>query len=131
MRAMTMLAYLYREGEGVKKDMAAAFQWAKRAADLDDAKCLTMVAVCHLFGKGTTMDEQSGLVEIGQAAALGSEHACMVLANAYHLGRHGLKKDSAKVAYWAAKMRRAADNGIHSTGEENRARIAEIVAALP
>ena len=54
-----------------------------------------------------------------------------MLACAYHDGLHGLKKDSAKVAFWAAKMRRNAGNGINNTAEANRARIAEIVAALP
>ena len=32
MEAMTDLAIMYRDGEGVKKDLAAHFQWAKRAA---------------------------------------------------------------------------------------------------
>ena len=65
--------------------------------------------------------------ELGQAAALGSEHACYVLANAYHLGVYGLQKDSSQVAHWAAKMQRAPATA--SATAECRARIARYVAA--
>ena len=68
---------------------------------------------------------------MAQAAALGSEHACFVLANAYHNGKHGLQKDSAQVAHWAAKAQRARGNGKCDCIEEIRARMAEIVADLP
>ena len=129
LRAMTLLAYAYQRGDGVKRDRAAAFEWATRAADLDDVAALTLVADSHLYGKGTTKDERTGLIEFGQAAALGSEHACYVLAYAYHKGYSGLKKDSSKVAYWAAKMRRNAGNGICPCSDENRAIIEGYLAA--
>ena len=130
-RAMTTLAQKYQYGsDGVKKDPVACFQWAKRAADLDDPRGLTLVADAHLDGDGTTKDTVTGFIEMGQAAALGSEHACYVLAYAYHGGLYGLKKDSSKVRYWAAKMQRAAGNGKVDCDEEIRARIAGYVAAL-
>ena len=131
MSAMTRLAYDYKRGAGVKKDMAAHYRWAKRAADLDDACAMTMVAVCHLYGDGTTKDHQNGLIECAEAAALGSEHACFVLANGYHDGLYGLKKDASRVAHWAARMRQAAGNGKCDCIEAHRARIAGYVAALP
>jgi TPR repeat protein len=130
-RAMRLLAFAYKQGVGVKKDRAAAFEWATRAADLDDVAALTLVADCHLYGKGTTKDEITGLIEFGQAAALGSEHACYLLAYAYHRGLYGLKKDASKVVHWAAKMRRATGNSICDCTAENRARIEGYVAALP
>ena len=128
-RAMTQLAFKYKSGDGVKKDVAGYFQWSKRAADLNDAAGMSMVAVCHLHANGTTKNEPAGLIEIGQAAGLGSEHACYVLANAYYHGLYGLEKDSAQVARWVAKMRRAAGNGICDCSAEKRARIAGYVAA--
>ena len=74
----------------------------------------------------------TGLIELGQAAALGSEVACYALAKAYHLGIYGLEKDSSKVQHWVAKARRARGNGKCDCVEEIRARIlAEIVAELP
>ena len=90
---------------------------------------LTLVAACRLDGDGTTKNVLTGLIEIGQAAGLGSEHACYVLANAYYHGLYGLEKDSAQVARWVAKMRRAAGNGICDCSAEKRARIAGYVAA--
>ena len=127
--AMANLFYTYNEGRGVKKDPAAAYQWAKRAADNDDVRGLTMAAVCQLQGNGTTKNERTGFIWLGHAAALGSEHACFVLANAYHNGKYGLQKDSSQVAHWAAKMQRARGNGKCSATAECRARIEGYVAA--
>ncbi len=127
--AMTQLAYMYKVGDDVKEDLVAAFQWAKRAADLDDACGLTLVADAHLNGDGTTKDVITGLIEMGQAAALGSEFACYYLAMAYHEGLHGLKEDSSRFQYWAAKMQRAAGNGKCDCSEESRELIAGYVAA--
>ena len=128
-RAMVELAIAYRLGIAVQKDSAAAFQWAKRAADLDDVCGLTLVAAHRLEGEGTTKNVSAGLIELGEAGGLGSENACFVLANAYHHGIYGLKKDSAQVARWAAKMQRAAVNGKCPCSDEGRAQIARYVAA--
>ena len=127
--AMTRLSFAYEKGEGVQQDLAAHFQWAKRAADLDDACGLTLVAAHRLEGEGTTKNVSAGLIELGEAGGLGSENACFVLANAYHHGIYGLKKDSAQVARWAAKMQRAAVNGKCPCSDEGRAQIARYVAA--
>ena len=123
-RAMTDLSYMYRDGDTVKKDLAAGFQWAKRAADLDDARGMTLLGSGYVVGRGTTKDERTGLIWLGQAAALGSEHACYMLAFAYHNGKYGLEKDSSKVAHWAAKMPRRAGNFKCNCDEETRAKIA-------
>ena len=129
-QAMTTLFYTYMEGRGVKQDAAAAYQWAKRAADLDDPRGLTQSGVCHLQGNGTTKDERTGFTLLGQAAALGSEHACFFLANAYHNGKYGLQKDSSQFTHWAARMHRARGNGKCSATDVNRAKIEGYVAAL-
>ena len=127
--AMTEVGCLYQTGTGVKEDMAAGFQWLKRAADLNNVVALTLVAACRLDGDGTTKNVLTGFIEMGQAAGLGSEHACFYLANAYHHGLYGLKKDRAQVAHWAAEMQRAAGNGKCDCNEESRARMARYLAA--
>ena len=49
-------------------------------------------------------DVIAGLIEMGQAAALCSEFACYYLANGLPRGNlHGLKEDSSRFQYWAAK----------------------------
>ena len=90
-----------------------------------------MVADAHMDGEGTKKDRITGLIVMGQAAALGSEVACYYLANAYHEGLHGLKEDSSRFQYWAAKMQRAAGNGNCDCNETNRALIAGYLAGLP
>ena len=82
-----------------------------------------MVAVCHLHAKGTTKEVSTGLIELGQAAALGSEVACYALAKAYHLGIYGLEKDSSKVQHWVAKARRARGNGKCDSLDKERAEL--------
>ena len=109
--AMATLAEVYRDGvNGLKKDLVAGFGWSKRAADLDNPRGITLIGTAYLDGKGTAQNISTGLVKLGQAAALGSEHACYVLAWIYHGGECHVAKDPTQVRYWVAKMRRAAGN---------------------
>ena len=120
-QAMTDLAFRYRHGKGVKEDLTAHFHWAKRAADLDYPRGMTQLAQCYLDGNGTAKNVSTGLIKLAEAATLGSEHACYVLAWVYHRGRNGVRKDSTQVEYWVGKMRRAAGNGKCDCSEPYRA----------
>ena len=96
-QAMTDLAFRYRHGKGVKEDLTAHFHWAKRAADLDYPRGMTQLAQCYLDGNGTAKNVSTGLIKLAEAATLGSEHACYVLAWVYHRGRNGVRKDSRRL----------------------------------
>ena len=119
--AMANLAERYRDGiQGLKKDNAALFYWAKRSAKLENPLGLTILGQAYLRGRGTATNFPTGLIKLAQAAMLGSEHACYVLAFAYHHGRYGVDKDAAEFKHWAEKMRRAAGNGKCDTPDVSR-----------
>ena len=86
--AMDVLGCAYRDGtHGLKKDFTQAFTWLKRAADLNNVDGLTSCAVLYLNGDGVERSpgwayRSRGLIMLGAAAALGSEHACGILGEA-------------------------------------------------
>ena len=123
-QAMALLAEWHRDGKkGLAKDLVSSFQWAKRAADLDHPRGMTMLGENHLLGIGTAKNAPTGLIKLAQAAMLGSEHACFRLAQAY---RHGddVEKDDTQMAYWQARMQSVARNGKCDASEELRKRVA-------
>ena len=90
--------------EDFKKDAKEAFRWFQRAARLDDPTALTACGVAYCIGLGVEKDAPRGLVMLGQAAALGSEHACYLLGWAHRYGRYSLKQDEQEATRWFAKM---------------------------
>ena len=103
--AMNKLYFVYRDAQyGVSKDLTQAFQWVKRAADLEDVDGLRQLACCYLYGRGTAKNESRGMVTFSQAAVLGSEFACYVLGLAYYEGFQGFDEDSQEAARWLRKM---------------------------
>ena len=126
--AMTQLAGWYRDGmNGLAKDRVSWFQWAKRAADLDHPRGMTMLGEAYLHGRGTAENKPTGLIKLAQAAMLGSEHACFKLAYAYRFGGEvtGVEQDDAQMAYWREKMQSLAGNGKCDATEEIRNRVAD------
>lgn len=103
--AMTQLFHVYRDAKyGVSKDLTQAFQWAKRAADLEDVRGMCSLGECYLYGEGTAENETRGMVTLSQAAVLGSEFGCYMLGKAYYEGSDGFEKDSQEAARWFRKM---------------------------
>ena len=126
--AMTNLSAWYRDGDkGLTKDLVSSFQWAKRAADLDHPRGMTMLGENHLLGIGTAKNAPTGLIKLAQAAMLGSQHACFRLATAFRRGGAGIKQDDAQFTYWKEKMQSLAGNG--KCGLSSRAR--ELVESWP
>ena len=119
--AMTALAAWYRDGtHGLTKNYASCFQWAKRAADLDDPSGMSLLGECYWFRHGTAQNYPTGLIKFAQAAMLGSECACYALAFAYRNGEFGVEKDDAQFTYWREKMQSVAGNGKCDLSDEAR-----------
>ena len=57
-----------------------------------------------LLGKGGTQDNAFGLVNVTQAAELGSDHAAFILGDGFFRGASGLPKDPARARYWLKKV---------------------------
>ena len=105
--AMRRLGFAYRDGKrGLKKDAAQAFLWLKRAADLKDARALTACGVLYLHGTGVEQGISRGCTMLGLAAALGSEHACGILALANAEGCHGFEQNPEEATRWYREMRK-------------------------
>jgi len=105
--AMNYLGHAYRVGErGLKKDLAQAFTWFKRAADLKDALGLTNCAVCYVNRWGVGRSDTRGLIMLGAAATLGSEHACAILAEANAKGLWGLEQNPQEATRWYREMQK-------------------------
>ena len=103
--AMYDLGCWHRDGEkGLAKDFKKAFEWWKKAADLEYPPALASCGCLYILGRGVEMDVPRGFMMSGQAAALGSEFACYVLGLAYAHGAHGAKKDRAEAAKWYRRM---------------------------
>ena len=105
--AMSLLCPAYYKGErGLKKDMAQAFTWFKRAADLKDVRGLTDCGALYLNGHGAERSPSRGLIMLGEAAALGSEHACAILGQANAEGHYGFDKDPQEATRWYREMQK-------------------------
>ena len=89
---------------------------------------MTQLGQAYLDGRGTAKNLSTGLIKLAEAATLGSEHACYVLAWIYHGGNCNVGKDSTQVRYWVAKMRDAAGNHKFDCNETFRAEAASWVA---
>ena len=107
-RAMVHLGRLYARGDnGVTKDLAQCFTWAKRAADLDHPPGIADLAGCYYNGTGVPKDHKRTLVLLSQAATMGCGYACCVLAT-WYAENLLLPKDLECARYWAKK---ALDDG--------------------
>ena len=103
--AMNVLGHAYHVGErGLKKDLAQAFMWLKRAADLKDVRALTACGVLYLHGTGVEQGISRGCTMLGLAAALGSEQACGILALANAEGCHGFDQSPEEATRWYREM---------------------------
>ena len=103
--AMSELGYWYRDGRhGLKKDSTQSFMWLKRAADLKDVHALTGCGAAYLTGQGVEQSISRGLITMGAAATLGSEHACGILGLASADGIFGLDKNPQEATRWYREM---------------------------
>lgn len=99
--------YLLSKGEGVAKDTDEAIRWMRRAAEHEVVSAQLNLGLILFQQTGeTARTEALGWVE--KAADGGSAEAQAKLAEFYHFGLHGLKKDPEKALAWA---RKAAEGG--------------------
>ena len=120
--AMTDLGFAYRDGShGLKTDLTQAFTWFKRAADLKDQYGLAACGVAYIDGKGVERSNIRGLIMLGWAAALGSEHACGLLGQANAEGLWGFDKDPQEATRLYREMQKCDCRDSHETTRERAA----------
>ena len=102
--AMYSLGVWYAQGQyGLSEDEAQARAWLERSAAARNPTGLATFGFCLLRGIGGPQDSALGLVNVSQAAALGSDSAAYLLGSAFFLGKHGLPKDPVRARYWLKK----------------------------
>ena len=89
---------------GLAKDMAQARTWYERSAAARDPRGMGAFGECLLLGIGGSVDVSLGLVNVTEAAYLGSDHGAMKLGRGFYSGFHGLPKDPIRARYWLQKV---------------------------
>ena len=103
--AMYRLGYWYQEGlHGLAKDEVQARAWYELSAAERDPKGMAMFSSHLLRGIGGPQDNVFGVMNVTQAAELGSEYGAYLLGKAFMTGFWGLPKDPARARFWLRKV---------------------------
>ena len=103
--AMWRLGAWYQFGKnGLAKDDVQARAWYERSAAARDTKGVAMFGSYLLRGLGGPQDDVFGLVNVTEAAGLGSDVGACNLGEAFFQGNFGLPKDLARARYWLKKV---------------------------
>ena len=103
--AMYLLGLWYRSGRGgLAQDAVQSRAWLERSAAARDPRGLAYLGECLLRGIGGPKDNVLGLVNVTEAAHLGSNLGAYRLGWAFFEGGHGLPKDTVRARYWLKKV---------------------------
>ena len=103
--AMYLLGVAYENGSyGLAKDEAQARAWYERSAAARYPKGMAVYGKSLLRGIGGPRDNVFGIMNVTQAAELGSDVAAFLLGFAFFEGAHGLPKDTVRARYWLKKV---------------------------
>lgn len=97
--AQFQLSILYRNGDGVPKDVKIANEWEAKAAQQDHPEALANRAVRLLTGQGMATDTREAMRLFHRSGALGHAPAQRVLGRAYEKGA-GVRKDPVEALHW-------------------------------
>jgi TPR repeat protein len=103
--AMTLVGELFKEGFGVRRDLAEAARWFRLAAERGNVQAQFALAMASLSGTGVPQDRAAATALLEKAAAAGHAGA---LFNLGILAIDGEKQDFSRAADF---FRRAAEGG--------------------
>ncbi|MDB5643974.1 MAG: Sel1 domain protein repeat-containing protein [Hyphomicrobiales bacterium] len=103
--AMTLVAEIYRDGSGIKKNPSEAARWYKLAADRGDPQAQFQLAAATLRGEGVPENKAVAKSLLEKAAAQGHPGAL------YNLGIMAIDADIQDFRAAADFFRRAAERG--------------------
>jgi len=102
---MYLLGAWYQLGmNGLAVDKAQARAWYERSAAARDPTGMARFGECLLFGVGGPEDNVLGLVNVTEAAGLGSDLGAYLLGWACVYGKCGLPKDPVRARFWIKKV---------------------------
>ena len=103
--------------------------WYERSAAAHNTSGMALFGCCLLNGFGGPEDIALGLVNVAQAAELGSDYAAYRLGGAFFHGEDGLSKDPVRARYWFKKLADGECKIKHLT-DSAKAKAAEWLRAL-
>ena len=107
-QAMWLLGKWYEHGvNGLLIDDAQIFAWFERSAAARDPRGLADFGQCLLVGElgdGGPQDNALGLVNVTEAAHLGSDLGAYLLGRGFFGGEFGLPEDHRRARYWLKKV---------------------------
>jgi len=128
--AMYLLGRWYGLGtNGLAKDVAQASAWFERSAAARYPKGTAAFGHYLLEGLGGPQDNVFGIMNVTEAAGLGSDHAACILGNAFIKGKFGLPKDPVRARYWLKKIADGECAHKH-LNEAGKAKAAELLREL-
>lgn len=108
MQAANTLASMYETGDGVEKDPARAFAYARAGEKSRNVWIVGRLAEYYMKGVGTAPNPDAGLPLYARAADLGNAGAAKDLGDIYRFGQYGVPQDYALARRW---YRRAMEMG--------------------
>ena len=101
---MYRLGVWYAQGQyGLAIDEAQARAWYERCAAARNPKGIACFGQCLLLGIGGPQHNALGLVNVTEAAHLGSDVGQLLLGKAFAKGLYGLSKDPVRARFWLEK----------------------------
>jgi TPR repeat protein len=105
--AQNNLGWMYKNGQGVKRDMAKAAAWYLKAAAQGNAHSQKNIGDMYKKGEGVKKNIAEAIKWYGKAAEQGDKDGQAALGDMYNLGL-GMQKDTSAAANW---YRKAAEQG--------------------
>ena len=91
-------------GKGLAIDEAQARAWYERCAAARNPKGIACFGQFLLLGLGGPQDDVFGVMNVTEAAGLGSDLSAYRLGWAFFEGGHGLPKDPVRARFWIKKV---------------------------
>jgi len=129
--AMSMIGYMYTNGQGVEKDPAAGVEYLKKSAELGDSGGLTNLGFAYEKGLGVARDYRKALEYYGKGAMRGNRFALNNLGSMYEHGQGGLVQDYVEAYKWyllsnaRGGSRKTSENVRRLAGKMTKEQIAE------
>ena len=102
---MYVLGLWYQFGKnGLAKDDVQAREWFERSAAARHPPGVAAFGQFLLNGLGGLQDIAFGIMNVTEAAYLGSDLGAMKLGRGFYSGFHGLPKDPIRARYWLQKV---------------------------
>ena len=103
--AMYNIGIYYEYGmNGVAQDIAQARAWYERGAAVRDRSCLAKMGMRQVIGLDGPPNIGLGILNITEAAHLGSDYGAFLLGEWFFKGELGLPKDPARARFWLQQV---------------------------